>query len=615
MIKLGDLRPSQLLYTFGIGSLIDLPNMSVLVMGLDDWDTSRCQPVTEERLLAALRLRLGSQLQKLSMPPFDPDAKDHDNPFGPQIGVPVVPFPRWLRCSRCNHISTVDSGLFKLKSVPYYPDRTRYVHINCNKAKEPPALPVRFVVACKNGHLHDFPWTDYVHRGQRCSEKTSVLILKEVGVSGEASDIIVKCESCGMERRMGDALGPGGSDVLPSCKAWHPHLRTRDKDGCSEPLRVTLLGASNAWFPITLSAISIPNSATRLIQILHDNWATLEPVTSLDILRAFRQTPFFSFLTEFSDEEIWDAIVKKRASEDQADTRDNEEESLKIPEWEVFSNPEGSPVTDDFKLRAVAPPAGYEKFIEKTVLVERIREVRAIMNFTRIESPGDFMDGDEIPEERLAPLSRKDPTWLPAAEVHGEGLFLHFKESAIREWYEKRAVKKRNQLFFTGHIGWRKMRKIEPNDHGFPSLRYVMLHSFAHGLMRQLSIECGYTAASIRERIYSRYSEDPEELSMAGILIYTAASDSEGTLGGLVNLGDPETLGRHIDQALEQIRVCASDPLCAEHLPTENTTGIHGAACHACLFAPETSCERGNKYLDRATLVETFSMQGTAFFE
>ncbi len=419
MTKVGDLRPSQLLYTFGIGSLIDLPNMSVLVMGLDDWDTSYCQPITEERLLAALRLRIGSQLQKLCMPPFDPNAKDSGNSPDRQIGVPVVPFPRWLRCSKCNYISTADSGLFKLKPSPYYPDRTKYVHINCNKGKEPPALPVRFVVACKNGHLHDFPWIHYVHNGQDCPEKSSVLTLQEFGVSGEASDIIVRCESCGKYRRMGEAVGPRGSDVLPSCKAWYPHLRTRDENGCSESLRVTLLGASNAWFPITLSAISIPSSTTRLIQLIDDNWATLKPVTSFDILKAFRQTPMLAALAEFSDEEIWDVIVKKRESDDQTGT--DEEEDLKTPEWKVFSNPGDSPVTDDFKLRAVEPPAGYEKFIEKTVLIERIREVRAIMNFTRIETPGDFMDGDEIPEERLAPLSRKEPTWLPGAEVHGEG--------------------------------------------------------------------------------------------------------------------------------------------------------------------------------------------------
>src|SRR5258708_4734470 len=87
---------------------------------------------------------------------------------------------------------------------------------------------------------------------------------------------------------------------------------------------------------------------------------------------------------------------------------------------------------------------------------------------------------------------------------------------------------------------------------------------------------------------------------MAGILIYTAAPDSEGTLGGLVELGNPASMGRHLQQALENLRVCASDPLCSEHGPSTDGRGIHGACWHACLFAPETSCERGNRYLDRA---------------
>jgi hypothetical protein len=122
--------------------------------------------------------------------------------------------------------------------------------------------------------------------------------------------------------------------------------------------------------------------------------------------------------------------------------------------------------------------------------------------------------------------------------------------------------------------------------------------------MRQLAIECGYTAASLRERIYSK-SPDDDNGPMAGVLIYTAAPDSEGTLGGLASLGEPIALGRHISQALEQMRLCASDPLCAEHSPLQNTTTLHWATCHACLFSPETSCERGNKYLDRSILVRT----------
>ncbi len=134
--------------------------------------------------------------------------------------------------------------------------------------------------------------------------------------------------------------------------------------------------------------------------------------------------------------------------------------------------------------------------------------------------------------------------------------------------------------------------------HWLCSLRYVLPHSLAHALIRQFALECGYTCASIRERIYSRPPGGDREV-MAGVLLSTAAPDSEGTLGGLVRLGEPKTFGRHLDQALEAMRPCTSDPLCAEHHPLRDGLTLHGAACHACLFLPETSCERGNKYLDR----------------
>ena len=122
-----------------------------------------------------------------------------------------------------------------------------------------------------------------------------------------------------------------------------------------------------------------------------------------------------------------------------------------------------------------------------------------------------------------------------------------------------------------------------------------------------------YTAASIRERIYSAPKGDGEP--MAGVLLYTAAPDSEGTLGGLVSLGQPKELVRHLDQAFEAMRLCASDPLCSEHRPTRQALTLHVAACHACLFVPETSCERGNKYLDRSVLVKTMEREDLAFFE
>jgi hypothetical protein len=250
--------------------------------------------------------------------------------------------------------------------------------------------------------------------------------------------------------------------------------------------------------------------------------------------------------------------------------------------------------------------------ISNVVLADRLREVKALVGFTRIESPWDFEDFAAIPEDRKMPLARKSPEWIPASEVRGEGIFIQFKEAEVAKWCAKPEVSSLQGEFLIAHTEWRRARNIPSPEAGFAGVRYVMLHSFAHALMRQLALECGYTAASVRERIYSK---EPGEADgpMAGILLYTAAPDSEGTLGGLVNLGHPAFLGRHISHALEQARLCASDPLCSEHHP--EGSAVHGAACHACLFASETSCERGNKYLDRSVLVSTFAQENTGFFD
>ena len=139
------------------------------------------------------------------------------------------------------------------------------------------------------------------------------------------------------------------------------------------------------------------------------------------------------------------------------------------------------------------------------------------------------------------------------SDVRGEGIFLQFSEDAIESWVKK--TREREAEFLEAHKRWRKNRGHKYPEGGFPTMRYVLLHSLAHALIRQFAVECGYTTASIRERIYSRPPETDVE-PMAGILLYTAAPDSEGTLGGLVALGEPKTLGRHLDQALESMRLC-----------------------------------------------------------
>src|SRR5262249_54141294 len=190
----------------------------------------------------------------------------------------------------------------------------------------------------------------------------------------------------------------------------------------------------------------------------------------------------------------------------------------------------------------VNAPESYEQVLRKVVLAERLREAQTLIGFTRIISPGDYSEITELPDERRSPLSRSSPRWAPTSEVRGEGIFLHFSEEAIQAWLKK--VKALDADLFNAHKRWRKSRGLEP-EANYPALRSVLPHPWAHALTRKFSLERGYTTASVRERIYAR-AANGDEGPMAGILLYTAAPDSEGTLGGLVSLGDPKTLARHL---------------------------------------------------------------------
>jgi hypothetical protein len=258
--------------------------------------------------------------------------------------------------------------------------------------------------------------------------------------------------------------------------------------------------------------------------------------------------------------------------------------------------------------KKVGTPLGFEGHVCRVLLLERLREVNALLGFTRVEAPEESGDRDERPQ--MASLSRSKPDWVPANQVHGEGIFIQFNEQALAVWEGLPSVKKVDRMLRGGHKGWRNSRHLDPND-GYPGIRYAMLHTLSHLLIRELALECGYNAASIRERIYADTNADNPQ---AGILIYTAAADSDGTLGGLVDLGKPENLGRLLEQALSRSKICSSDPLCAEHDP-EKDRSLHGAACHACSLVAETSCERGNRYLDRSLLIPTLECADAAFFK
>jgi len=400
---------------------------------------------------------------------------------------------------------------------------------------------------------------------------------------------------------MAQAFAQVGRDKLPACRGRHPHLNKFD-DACQLPPRTILLGATNGWFAVTLSVLAIPQPGSPLAQLISDGWTFFEDAESVieakAIAKTLKKTAQLPGIEAFTAPKVWAAIEAHRngtVNEGQLD--------LKGPEWDILtSNPPPSDYPY-FMSKVVGVPPGFSKWVSRVLLLERLREVSALVGFTRVEPP----DQGGV----RAPICRDAPEWVPANQVHGEGVFIQFDEERLTEWASSAGVRSLEAQMRAGHRGWRIKREILPPDDGFPGMRYVLLHTLAHLLIRELALECGYNAASIRERVYADTEGDR---SQAGILIYTAAADSDGTLGGLVDLGRPESLARLLRQSIDRAKVCASDPLCSEHDPAKDQS-LHAASCHACSFVSETSCESGNRYLDRALVVETLEVSDAAFFK
>ncbi|MEV7776683.1 DUF1998 domain-containing protein [Kitasatospora sp. NPDC088351] len=609
-LRVGELRPSQLLHTYGVGAVADLPNLSVMILGLDEWELEQAAIVPEERLLAAVRSKLGPQVQNLRMPPYTPEDPNDFSGAWSRIGVPVAVFPGWLRCTdnRCNRLAPADSGLFHLLPNSVAPDQTRFVH-SCRETgrKRPTAVPARFVSACPAGHVDDFPWMYFVHRGEPYGPDHT-LKLVERGTTGEAANIFVECSCDGVKARsMAEAIGTRSEMVLPACRGRHPHLGTFEP--CSEQTRTMALGATNGWFAMQLRVFSLPHAENPVDSAVAEHWAGLQVVAQLPHETARLVLPtqvMWPQLERFGADEVLNSIARHQAGNRSGVVETADALDIAGPEWLAFTGgPQNHP---DFSVSNEAVPSSHRDWLSQVRLVKRLREVSALYGFSRIDAPewGSATSGGLALEENRAPLSSSVPSWVPCAETRGEGIFLRFDEQQVAAWEQDPNVIRRAGTLMAAHQKWCAQRRT---DAEWPGIRYLLLHTFAHVLIREFALECGYGASGIGERIYARSGSDP----MAGILLYTAAPDSEGTLGGLVTLGGQHRLGALIDQALEAARLCGSDPLCADHNPVAHGR-LHGAACHACLFAAETSCERGNHFLDRELLVETFSGRPGGFF-
>jgi len=508
----------------------------------------------------------------------------------------VLQFPGWMVCQNPDCRPLVRSTGLEIKGGRFYHQ--------CTGGKPSLAVPVRFVGACKRGHVTDFPWIYFTHRGHEKCAAANLRLLE--GASGDFSEVRIVC-SCGAVQSLSNAMA---TEANPPCPGERPWLGTEGNEECSERLRLLVRTASNSYFAQVVSALSIPEKGNEVDEAIQGLWDQLLKVDSEEDLAFMRRMVprVEAGLGTTSNAEVLEAIEARRQG------KPPERKPLRTAEFEqLIAQPSETPgelpgEDEDFFARTAAAarrPAG----VAQVVLCFKVREVRAQIGFTRLEPANPDLQGEYDLGVQSAPLGLL-PDWLPASEIRGEGVFIRLDEAKVRAWEARPAVKKRGLELLAGYAQWAKDHEKPPP---FPGTRYYLLHSLAHLLVSAISLECGYAASAIRERIYcAPAGDDPE---MAAILLSTGSSGSEGTLGGLVEQG--RDLRLHLRRAFDLGVLCSNDPVCAGHSPEKDFAEryLEGAACHGCLHIAECSCERFNRYLDRALVVPTIGHEpGLAFF-
>jgi hypothetical protein len=464
-------------------------------------------------------------------------------------------------------------------------------------------VPIRFVRGCRAGHIGDIDWYYFVHAGQKDCRRR--LWIDERGTSGDLSEVYIRCE-CGDRRTMGEAAVMQ-TQALGNCDGSRPWLGPYTKEGCGEPSRLLIRTASNAYFSQVMSVISLPDRDEKVKHSVDAVWEFLAEVEDIDMLRYERRKARVNAALEgLNDDEVFAEILARRgaAEEEPRSVKQAELETLVASREEIGEDrPDGN-----FLARAL-PRQHWDRPwmspVERVVLVHRLREVVALVGFTRFEAMAPDIQGELEIDVRRAALAR-ELTWVPAIENRGEGVFLQFNREAVEGWAARPDVLQRGRELDAGFAQWKL--EHQGTHRQFPGLPYLMLHSFAHMLLTAVSLECGYPASSIRERIYALPGIG------YGVLLYTGTTDAEGTLGGLIQVG--RRIHEHVRAALELGELCSNDPVCSQHEPQNQHEHrfLHGAACHGCLLIAETSCEQHNDFLDRALVVPTVDNLGVQFF-
>lgn len=591
--ELGDVRRSQVIITHGPGAIVDFraggyggAGISVVAAGLEEWDKWAPPPgLGHPQTVFEPRLQKKLGVDGFRLPPVAPQVapRVYSKRSGRLVGVR---FPRWLQCPQCHLLRqprqwTEDPGdpaLYCAACSDKAGGRNR-VHV----------VPVRFIVVCENGHLDEFPWDFWVKHAEQCPQPPSRPrreLLLEGGPTAGLAGLVLTCLGCGEQRSMEGSFGP---DAIPrQCHGRRPWLGINADEPCTAEPRVVQRGASNIYFSVVESALDIPPWSDELQKKIGMRWSMLEQAPDADARKLLIRAMRLADIAGKPEAELATIIEDRIARLGMPDR------NLRWEEYQQFVqhlNTFGE--NTEFEIRPAAAPPELAGWLQLITRATRLREVRAIRGFTRIFPPS----GDEA---RVAKISMNRQVWLPAVENRGEGVFIQLRVDEVQRWEAQPTVVERGEVIRAAYeLAWHSRgRAGAPPRTVTP--RLLLIHSLAHAFIRQLSLSCGYSSASLRERLYVGAGN----WDMAGFLVFTSSPDADGTLGGLARQGETGKVARMFEQCLSAMTWCSSDPLCIQGIHSL-TEPANGSACHSCLLASETSCEEFNVFLDRAFLVGT----------
>jgi hypothetical protein len=603
-----EIRLSQMIMGFGPGAMIDLPSRSIIVGGLPLWRQQiepriiiepRLQEMLERSLTQSGRLPAGVRLT-LRQPPYatnDGDRMKRD--------VPALVFPLWFVCDPESG-TTPSAGGSRRRMVQWkemewssgkFKDGTKTVSVT----------PMRFVAACKKGHMQDINWRGLVHRGQGQAGCRSAMWFLDRGTSADPKDLSIECD-CGARVEFEYLFAEG---ILGGCNGHQPWLgdQSVDANGCNENLKLLVRGATNAYFPQVANVIALPVDADHIGDIIKANLASLAKLTSVDQLigvLSFNQVLSSMFGTV--DPVLIFARIQELKGADSPATP--VASSPKVAEFDILASGKDLIGINSMDSRLHAKTLRddewrsgdiLERLLSRVVEVKRLTEVTCLYGFTRLEPAPVASDGS-LEEVLLAVegASLGEADWLPAIEQNGEGIFLQFDPAVVSAIVQSKLNSDRVRELRLAYEDWAGKFKNSPT---FPGGAYTFLHSLSHALMSEIALQCGYPATSIKERVYALPTDNTQgAIGRLGILIYTSASGAQGSLGGLVAMA-PKIVNL-LGAAVEKMQVCSNDPICSDSTPQAHFDGslVNGAACNACLLVPETSCEMRNMLLDRLML-------------